>query len=161
MDEPTYTPPLVERVLRNYIDIRSTFEGKAQRVHDSSAVIKKREPTREVPLGGKNQPWPFMEKLHAATPNDGKRRARQMEDLLCSVIDVDNALAELREIAEASPNPALRAQAQEDYFLLINYHILHLYTLDELMVLRGVSSRGSMQKRVFRAVQRLTKIMES
>jgi hypothetical protein len=157
----TYTPALVERLLRNYLDIRNTFEGRAQRLHDASLVKKTIVSYAEKPLGSGNRPYPFMERQHVASPPDGKRRARSMEDLHCSVIDIEDALAELYQTCLYGRTENIRFQAQEDYFFLINYYILHLYTLDELMELRGVSSRGSMQKRVFRAVQRLTKIMES
>lgn len=156
----TYTPALVERLLRNYIDIRASFEGRSQRIHDSSLAIKRPTAYAEQPLGSGGRPFPFMERHHASTPMDGKKRARSMEDLHCSVIDIEEGLAKLHEIAVCGPTENRRLQAQEDYFFIVVYYILHLYTLDELMALRGVTSRGSMQKRVFRAVQRLTKIME-
>lgn len=142
-----YTDNLVERLLRNYLDIRATLEGNTQRLHDTYIVDTKRtQSRRERPLGqvAQGEPWPFMETKHAKVPQDGKAKARFLEELLCAVIDIEQTFPRL---------------SNDDKELLLKYHITHGYTLDELMVERGVTSRGSMRQRVARSVTRLTRIL--
>ena len=82
---------------------------------------------------------------NAKAPQNGKGRARMMEDLHVSCIDIEQGLPQL---------------TQEDQRLIIDYHILHRKTLDELCVERKYTSRGSMQRRIQRAVARLVDVME-
>lgn len=144
---PTYTAPMVEKLLRNYLDIRYTLEGRGQILPDTYAVRTAARNTDDVPLGqtARGQPWPFMEKARAKAPMDGKRRARLIEELHVACIDIEDALRKLTD---------------DDLELLYDYHIFQNKTLDELVAARGVTSRGSMQKRIYRAVQRLTYAME-
>jgi len=68
-----------------------------------------------------------------------------MEDLHVSCIDIEEGLPQL---------------TKEDQKLIIDYHILHRKTLDELCAERSHTSRGSMQRRIQRAVTRLVDVME-
>ena len=145
----TYTVGLVERILRNFLDIRYTLEGNVQQLHDTAIV---RNPvhasTRERPLGmSVNDPrgWPFREARHAREPMNGKAKARAKEELHCAVLDVEEAFPFL---------------AKDDQELILKYHILQTHTLDELLIERGLSSRGAMQRRILRAVERLRREME-
>lgn len=131
----TYTEGSVERLLRNYLDIRATLEGNTQKLHD----------TYTIPLKQQQQTNPFSIPRHAKPPRDGKAKARFLEELLCAVIDLEEAFPRL------SP---------DDQELLLKYHISQGYTLDELMAERGVTSRGSMQLRIRRSVQRLVRELE-
>lgn len=123
-----YTPTMVERILRNYLDIRSTLFARGQQLPDLY-VGPRKEGTR-----------------HARTITDGKAKARLIEELHVSTIDIANGLQRLHE---------------DDVDIIIKYHVYKTHTLDDLIRERGTVSRGSMQRRVFRAVQRLTRVMES
>lgn len=144
-----YTTGLVERLLRNFLDIRYALEGNAQQLHDTTLVRNPQNAsTRERPLGmAHNDPrgWPFREARHAREPMNGKAKARAKEELHCAVIDIEAAF------------PLL---SQDDQELLLKYHILQTHTLDELVVERGLTSRGAMQRRILRAVDRLRREME-
>lgn len=141
-----YTAKLVERLLRSYLDILCTLEGNTQNLHDT--FVTKRKRTSAIrPFGdNSNQPWPFMEPLHAKPPMDGKTKARFLEDLHCAALDIEAAFPRL---------------ADDDKELLLKYHITQSHTLDELMKERNVTSRGSMHQRIFRSVQRLTYLMNN
>ena len=141
-----YTVALVERLLRNYLDIRYTLEGRGQQLPDTYATFPKRVTRTEQPLGmtAHGTPWPFMEPLHAKAPTDGKRKARLLEELHCSIIDIETALPHMSD---------------DDLELIYQYHVLQTHTLDELAKERRLTSRGSMHQRVYRAVERLTRVL--
>jgi hypothetical protein len=130
--EPAYTVGRLEKLLSNYLDIRATLNGRTQQLHDTNAIEE--EHAR-----------PFSNRSHAKAPQNGKGRARMLEDLHVSVIDIEEALPRL---------------APDDQQLIIEYHILHSKTLDELCGERGSTSRGSMQRRVQRSVSRLVDVLE-
>ena len=130
--EPAYTTTRLEKLLSNYLDIRATLNGRSQQLHDTNTV----EETDHRPMASRS---------HAKAPQNGKGRARMMEDLHVSCIDIEQGLPQL---------------TQEDQRLIIDYHILHRKTLDELCVERKYTSRGSMQRRIQRAVARLVDVME-
>lgn len=143
-----YTARAVERILRYYLDIRGVLEGNCQRLPDTYSLrTKPRRDRSTQPFGqtATGDPWPFMEPQHARSPMDGKAKARLMEELHVSILDLEAAFPRLSE---------------DDQFLLMEYHIKQNKTLDELCAIRGVDSRGSMQQRVARAVQRLAREME-
>ncbi len=145
----TYTVGIVERLLRNYLDIRSYLEGKGQLLPDTYTVKPAPRTNKErMPLGqtALSQPWPFMEAPRARAPMDGKARARTIQDLHVSCLDIEEALKKLHD---------------DDVELLLKYHILQTHTLDQLVVERQVTSRGSMQRRVRRAVERLVRELEA
>lgn len=142
----TYTATMVERLLRNYLDLRATIGGRGQQLTDVYVATKARASPRERPLGHQvGQTWPFMEPRHARPPLDGKARARQFEELHCAIIDLEAALARTHD---------------DDLELLYKYFILQTHTLDALVAERQVTSRGSMRQRVWRAVERLAREME-
>ena len=124
-----YTTVMVERLLRNFVDIRCTLEARGQQLPDTYLVGPRREGTR-----------------HARGPTDGKARARQIEELHVATLDIIDGLALLTE---------------DDRQLLIDYHILQNKTLDDLVKEFNTQSRGSMQRRVYRCVQRLTRKINS
>lgn len=132
----TYTPRLVERILRSYLDIVYTLEGKGQQLFDRSS--SKTRDYFEISDS-------FVRETHARPVPHGKEKARAIEDLHCAVLDIERWL------------PTLHRDDQE---LLIRYHIRQDVTLEELAAERKVTSRGSMQKRIYRAVQRLARTME-
>lgn len=144
----TYTARSVERLLRNYLDIICTLEGNCQQVPDTYTIHKKpprnmaRQPLGQTTTG---DPWPFMETKHARVPTDGKTKARFLEELHCAAIDIETHF---------------HALSSDDKNLILKYHILQSHRLDELMQEYGLSSRGSMQQRISRAVQRLVNLME-
>lgn len=144
-EELAYTPRLVEKLLKNYLDIRYTLEGKSPDLPDTYAVNVKQTYQR-VPFGMQpsEAPWPFMEKLHATSPRDGKKQAREMLELHMSCLDIERALKLLDD---------------DDLKLIYQYFIFQTHTLDELVAERGLTSRGSMQSRTQRVLKKLTRIM--
>jgi hypothetical protein len=152
-----YTLGVTERLLRNFLDIRETLLGRAQPIAPNPTVLTPpvRMPGR-IPLGQtatSTRPWPFIGKGHARPARDGKMRARQMEDLHCAVIDIEMAL-------NARTSDGDYRISHDDFFFLTEYYIYQNYTLDELCALRKTTSRGSMQRRCQRAVQRLVDELE-
>jgi hypothetical protein len=127
-----YTTARLEKLLSNYLDIRATLNGRSQQLHDMNAIET-------------NDARPMSRRSHSKAPQNGKGRARMMEDLHVSCIDIEENLPKL---------------LQDDRQLIMDYHILHRMTLDELCVSRGNKSRGSMQRRIQRAVTRLVDVME-
>jgi len=123
-----YTPAQVERILRNFLDIRATLEARGQQLPDLYITGPKREGTR-----------------HARMTTDGKAKARLMEELHVATIDILDGLHRV---------------SHDDAYLLINYYILGNSTLDDFVRERKMHSRGSMQRRIARAVQRLTRVLE-
>lgn len=126
-----YTTTLVGRLLRNYHTIIATLNTRSQQL--PTHYIEKRDFNRD----------PFAT-AHARTPVDGKARARQIEELHVSILDLEGAF------------PRLSTDDQE---LLVKYYI-HGETLDELCKERHVTSRGSMQRRIQRALQRYVYVLE-
>ena len=146
--EWVYSPKTVEKILRNYLDIKYTLEGKSPELPDTYVVTLKRQyGTERVPLGmtSSSAPWPFMEPKGATKMVDGKATARLMEDLLVSCLDLENGLKRLHDT---------------DLKLLYLYYIFQTHTLDELAAEIGITSKGSLQRRLQRIVSRLTRFME-
>lgn len=146
----TYTQSFVEKILRNYLDIRNTLEGNAQRLHEKHCEVKRpnfdQRLRRERAFGQTDQRWPFMEPSHATPPRDGKAKARAMEDLHCAVIDLETAFPRL---------------SLEDQELLLRYFVYQEQSnYDELAEELGLVTRSAAQKRTAKAVQRLTREME-
>lgn len=141
----TYTVQSLERYLRSYLDIVCTLEGNCQKVPDT-LTVQHHVTYRERPFGQRNEAWPLMEPKRARTPNDGKARARFLEDLHCAKIDIEQAFPRL---------------TRDDQNIILKYFILQTHVLDELMQEYGTTSRGSMQRRAQRAVERLLRIIET
>lgn len=155
--ERVYTVSLVERLLRSYLDINETLMGRAQQGMESQYITPEIDfsDKRYVPLGmtKSNPTWPFRDKRHARSPRDGKARARRMEDLHCAVLDIETAL-------NARDESGRHRITDDDFFIITQFYILQMYTLEELCLLRNVTSRGSMQRRCQRAVARLVDELE-
>jgi hypothetical protein len=153
-----YTVATTERLLRNYTQIRNVIAGNAPQQSNENAYLTARTSfMREQPLGQgprDERPWPFMEKKHARGVRDGKAQARAREELWVSVIDVEEALFAV----DKDGHPLIQP---DDNFILIQYYIHQNFTLDEMCKKFGVTSRGSMQRRCLRAVERLVRILES
>jgi hypothetical protein len=85
-----------------------------------------------------------MTKPHASTVQDGKKRARMMEDLHCASLDLEDALNQLSD---------------EDYKLVADYYIFGNGTIEELAAARGLASKGRLQERIQRIVRRIVRYM--
>lgn len=150
----SYSVQSVERLLRNYFDFRYNLldGGSGQPIalpaEEIVAPAQASESyTKRRPLGwSKNdQRWPFMEPRHAHTKTDGKRKAQLMTEIHVAVLDLERGLKGLSD---------------DDCELIYKFHLFQTRTLDELCVERNLHSRGSMSRRIERAVQRLVFEME-
>lgn len=74
----TYTTKLVAKLLYNYHTIHGMLYGKSQSIQDVYT-----EQTEASSYGAKR---------HASSVMDGKERARQKEELLCMMIDLESGL---------------------------------------------------------------------
>ena len=155
----TYTTPLVEKLLQNMLSIQNMLEGGTSSEEPDNHFIRKpvmRNEQRELPLGmTPNDPrgWPFREPQHAKEPFDGKAKAMLTQELHCSIIDLKTALTRKDKYGNYLVD-------DDDIDLLTKYHIYQTHTLADLALERNVTSRGSMQRRVLRAVRRLVDVME-
>lgn len=136
MGHTVYSIPQVEFLLQNYFELKERTFGGTQRYSETSLVDA-------VPSGPRD---PFGAQLpHASLPFDGKTKARAAQDVLVSLIDLEQGLEKV---------------SQDDLELLWLYYLYGSHTLDELCRLKGTKSRGSMYSRVQRAVGRLVDVME-
>jgi hypothetical protein len=144
----------VERLLRNYIDFRLNLldGGSSQTPEDPSEeaaapaqAVESFDKRRPLGWSMNDQRWPFMEPRHAHSKIDGKRKAQLITEIHVCVLDLERGLKGL---------------ADDDLELVYKYHLFQTRTLDELCVERGVASRGSMSRRIERAVNRLVFEME-
>lgn len=139
---------MVKKLLRSYLDIRYTLEGKSPELPDTYAVpVRFNYDKSRMPFGmtPSSQPWPFMEQRGATAKSDGKRQARMMEELHVSCLDIEKALRQLDD---------------DELEIVYKHLIFQTHTLDDLIEERGLTSRGSMQSRVQRIVRRITKLIE-
>lgn len=143
----TYTPMMVERYLRNYLDIRLSLDlqGTDYRVAaptQVAVVVRK-----NVPLGQTkaNPRWPFMDKQHAPRVRDGKQQSRQREEFHCAILDVEIAMKKISD---------------DDYWIIYNHLIMGTQSLDDLVKMFHFKGRSGARMRVMRAVNRLTREME-
>jgi hypothetical protein len=142
-----YTTSNVERLLRSYLDIKQTLETRGQILPDLYTMKPKPRSSVGLPFGQtpSGKAWPFMEPQRAKAPTDGKRQARQMEELHVCCLDIEEALPKVTD---------------DDLELLYKFYIFQTHTLDDLVAERKVTSRGSMRQRCHRAVERLTRVLE-
>lgn len=142
---PEYNQAIVTRLLINYIDIRISLLDRMPKPNRPLYSTTKKLSYRERPLGSSTTtPWPFMTKARAASPIDGKKRARMMEDLHVATIDLENALKTL---------------TNDEYRLIADYYIYGNGTLEELATARGLASKGRFHERLQRIVKKLVKRM--
>lgn len=146
MYEKSYSPVMVEKLARSYLDHRHSLFGSAQRLPDSTIVDKPEATTRELPFGMRrgDSPWPFLEPTHAKPKVDGKRKADLATSVWISMMDLEEGLKKLSD---------------DDISLIYKYHIFQTRTLDELAVEIGIKSRSATSARVQRAVARLAHLM--
>jgi hypothetical protein len=142
-----YTASQVERTLKNYLAVKSFLAGNVQQLHDATLPTRKKQlEPKERPLGySEQEAWPFHEARHARPPRDGKAKARSIEDLHCAILDIEDALSRLPD---------------DDLALVYRYHIFQTHTLDELVAEIGLSSKGSMQRRMYRIVKKMARDLE-
>lgn len=135
--EPAYTPAQVERLMKNYLAIRSMLDGSS------------RPPMVTMPPDPKEveQPpdrGPFSVPKRASVHVDGKARARATEELHVSTLDLEIGIKKL---------PKREAQ------VLALYFIYESHTLEDLCADWNVNSRASMHKILKRLVRKLTEVM--
>lgn len=144
---PEYSRRSVITLLQNYLDIRSTLIDRMPNAAAPVYSAKKNHEFREKPFGAsKALPWPFMTKHHAPMRVDGKKRARMMEDLHCATLDLERALATL---------------SSEEYSLIREYYIVGAMTMEDLAASRGLASKGRLQERLQRIVNKLVRHMNN
>lgn len=146
-DQPAYTVAQVERLLKNYFEIRSVLHGSSRPpLARNYLTVTQPKQGVEVPFGyNKDENWPYSAQLRKAkTHVDGKARARATEELLVSVIDLEMALAVL---------------SNSDFDLVYKYFIAGTHTLDQLCKERGVKDRGGMSQLMSRVLRRLTRVL--
>lgn len=142
-----YTPNMVERLLRSYLDIRLSLDVQGTDYQIAAPTLHTVILGKDSPLGRTrtNPSWPFMDKQHAATIRDGKRQARQREELHCAAIDIESAMQQISD---------------DDRWLLTQYLIFESVTLDDLVKKFHFAGRSGARMRVSRAVARLTRELE-
>lgn len=120
-----YSPSLVKNLLVNYLTLREfLWEGTASQ-SPTAQYIHKGNGVREKPLGATSRnPFPFMEKPHASSKVDGKKKARSREELLVMILDLEAALSRMKA---------------EDRALLLSYYTLDRVTLHDLSIYYGLS----------------------
>lgn len=144
-DDLSYTPHQVERLLRNYFQIKSVLHGSSRPPADRAAPVNDRPQEDQRPHPIKDF-VPFSEPRHARGHIDGKARARAATELHVSVMDLEIGLTRLSD---------------HDLELVYKYFLFGTHTLDELCIDRGVTSRASMSKLLQRVLRRLTKAMNN
>lgn len=142
-----YNNQTVIRLMNNYINIRMRLlDGMPTRptpLYTSGPKDQKKK--KEQPLGSNSgQSWPFMEKPKAQPNIDGKKKARMIEELHVSAIDLEEALAKLHE---------------GDLDLVLKYYVYQTHNLDDLCNERNLTSKGGMQERLQRVIKKIVKHM--
>lgn len=144
-ETPAYTRGSVIRMLMHYGDMRASVLGGQGTPMKTIYKQSVKYTFAERPLGASSSyPWPFMHKPHAQSSPNGKKRARMSEDVMCALIDLEDALDRLHE---------------RDFHLIYEYYILGGITLDELAARNGLKSRGRLHERLQRIVKRMTNTM--
>jgi hypothetical protein len=142
-----YSPRQVERLLQNYLSFRSSQITPSASSNESQVEYWTYvTPGHERPLGytPKQSPYPFMVPKNASSPINGKQKARQLEDIVVSMCDLEESLPSL----------------SDDYLELIYKHYLfQSHTIQDLCTEQNTTSRGSMRNKCFRALRALTSHM--
>lgn len=144
-----YTPAQVERIAKNYPQIKSMIYGSTKVPMDREIFIAppSKDDGTEKPLGWeRGKGWPMSEPKHARAPVDGKTKAQNQLELHAAAMDFEIGMSKL------SP---------KDADLVIKYYVLGTHTLEELCIDRGISSKGSMSDLLTRVIKRLTRIMNN
>lgn len=138
MVEPAYTPAQVERILKNYLTIRSMLDGSSR---PPMVVLPADPKPADEPLLDRG---PFSIPKHARVHIDGKARARATEELLVCTLDLEDGI---------------KRMPKREAVVLAQYFIYESHTLEELCADWNVNSRASMHKIIKRLVRRLTEVM--
>jgi hypothetical protein len=145
-----YTPTLVERMLRSYVPIRDSINGGGTvEVRNEQPVMRPQLPAEaRLPLGRTkaNPSWPFMTKPKAQPVRDGKRKAQQIQELHCAVLDIEAAFPRLSD---------------DDQWIIVHHLILQTHELEDVARRYHLAGISGARMRVFRAVLRLTRYMEA
>lgn len=134
--ELSYTPAQVERLLKNYLTIRSMLDGSPRPPMVQMLVTEQEEPVEDR--------GPFSKPHRARGVIDGKARARAVEELHVSALDLEIGMQRM---------PTREAN------VLLHYFVMETHTLEDLCADWNVHSRASMHKIVKRIVRRLTEVM--
>lgn len=145
-DRPVYTPVQVERLLKNYLAIRSVLLGSTRQPADRVFYVDTPQDAErfERPFGFDGKPWPMNEPQHARKTVDGKAKARAATELHVSVIDLENGMRRLPD---------------DDLELVYKYYLFQTHTLEELCAERSIPSPETMRRRLKRVLRRLTEVM--
>lgn len=142
-----YTVAAVTYLLTEYVIIRTRLIEPGNKSQSDTVIYEATPstlPKAKRPLGftPTGTPWPFMEGgKRASTPRDGKKKARAIEGILISLVDLE---------------AGLRATPDDDLELLYKYYLFGTRTLDELCRERDVATTEMMLRRCEHAVERLT-----
>lgn len=144
----SYTADNVIRLMQNYLDFRYTQEGSTQKLPETLTYTTPKW-RGELPLGMKKtdlSPWPFREPRHAKEPRDGKAKAKQIEMIWVSMLDLERGLARLSD---------------EDLSLMYKYYVFQTHTLDELTADLNTEHPSTVLRRLQRIAKKLAQIMEN
>ena len=138
---------MVERLLRNYLDIRLSLDIQGTDYRVSAPTKYTIVLGKDVPLGQtkSNPSWPLMGKQHAPRIRDGKRQSRQKEELHCAALDVE---------------AGMKRVSDDDWWLMYHHLVIESHTLDDLVKKFHFAGRNGARMRVSRAVARLAREME-
>jgi hypothetical protein len=147
--ERSYSPEQVVRLLNNYLDFRFTLVGEGAAGSPTTYTAPDEHYVRPMdrPFGmtaTDRREWPFMGMPHAKPPRDGKAKAKQIQEIHISIIDLDAALERLDD---------------DELELIYKYHLFQTRTLEELCIERN-TNRWALTRQIERAVRRLARLME-
>jgi hypothetical protein len=144
----SYTVDNVIRLMQNYLDFRYNQEGSVQQLPETTMYVAPKW-RGELPLGMRPtdlSAWPFREPRHAKEPRDGKAKAKQIELIWVSMLDLERGLSHLPD---------------DDLTLMYKYYVFQTHTLDELAVDLGTEHASTVLRRLQRIAKKLTQIMEN
>lgn len=134
--------------MQNYLDFRYTQEGSAQKLPETLLYVPPRW-KGELPLGMKVtdlSPWPFKEPRHAKEPRDGKAKAKQIEMIWVSMLDLERGFTQLSD---------------DDLSLVYKYYVFQTHTLEELTADLGTEHPSTVFRKLQRIAKKLAQIMEN
>lgn len=138
IDEPAYTPAQVERILKNYLAIRSMLDGSSR----PPMVVPPADSAPDAVTPADRGPFSIPQ--HAKPHIDGKARARATEELLVCSLDLEDGIKRI---------------PKREATVLAQYFIYETHTLEDLCADWNVNSRASMHKIIKRLVRKLTEVM--
>lgn len=136
-------------MLGNYLTYQaSRISASASAPNGGTDYWSTTKTKHERPLGytPDQAPYPFMTKQHASIPIDGKRKAQMNEEIIVSMIDLEQGLKYLTD---------------EYLSLIYKHYLFQTHTIQDLCNEQGVTSRGSMRNKCYRALCALTRYMNN